>query len=110
MRDSIEVREDRMMCESDADKFRIAVTLVSFGPDDVDWLNENAQGWRDHLSCRTVEATGVVAGIELVMAHDPMELIRTMRSHLAYELATHLINQMEPIVSRYTHDGRWERM
>jgi dihydrodipicolinate synthase/N-acetylneuraminate lyase len=109
-RDGIEVIESRMMRpDMDADTFRVEVTLVSIGPDDVQWFNENCPQWRDHLSARRVEAQGNVSGLELVMATDPMALIQHMRKTLAITLADEIVKNMEPITSRYQH-GKWVRL
>ena len=103
-RDGIVAIESRTMAGFDADKFHIAVTLVSIGPEDIHWFNQHCDGnWREHLSGRKVEATGHISGLELVLQTDPIFAIQHMRRALAHKLAEEIVGQCEPIMSRYVH-------
>jgi hypothetical protein len=109
-RDGIAITESRMMQpDMDADSYRIEVVLVTIGPDDALWFDEHCPEWRDHMSARHVEAQGRVSGMELVMATDPMHLIRHMRQTLAHALADEIVKNIEPATSRYKH-GEWVRL
>ena len=111
MRDRIEVGESReAMWNGDADQVRVTVVLVSLGPDDVEWFNEHAPGWQEHLSSRQVQAQCMISGLDMVMAKDPKEIVRQTRRAIVRKLAQEIAINMEPVLSRYTHDGRWEQM
>ena len=104
-RDGIAINESRRMRpDLDADVHRFSMTLVSMGPADVRWFDENAPpDWRKHITARTVTAEHSVSGVLMVMAVDPIEIIKYGRIELALNLAHEIVDHCEPIISRYVN-------
>lgn len=109
--DDIAVREDRYrMLELDGDGFRMGIRMMSVGPAGEEWLNEHAPGWREHVSLLDMNVEHNITGLEAVMAVDPLRLIRECRVRLAHQLATAIVERLEPITSRYAHGREPIRM
>lgn len=82
------------------------VHLVSMGESDIEWLNANAEGWRDHVSVMRVNSRFSIDEISLLTANDPKALLHVVTRSLLTQLAEEIINRVEPVIQGATMGHR----
>lgn len=71
----------------------MSIRLCSLSPADMDWFDEHAPGWQEHISVIVFETKEIVS-------HHELTTVKRAREALAHKLAHTIVERTEPMIER----------
>lgn len=83
--------------------FRGTIAIMSVGPQGEAWLDEHAQGWREHVGLREVYAQCAIEE-SFILRPNPDDILKYIRSHLVVAVVQELLSHLEPEIREVQRD------